>query len=199
MAFCEIELSTGLVISPDTAEVVTHTREADTTEHPVEDGSTIADHVIVKPRSFSMTTLWTPRPWDAFFLPSGPNRPAQAFDILATACQQKTSLSIQIDDVNYRPVILTSVTMQRQFADGDSRVVQLECKEITIVEGKTVAVRVAPALKPKGKKKNIKANLIPGLVSYEPGQSNNIYQTIANITPPAEYVEMANAANPTGL
>lgn len=199
MAFCKIQLSTGLTISPDTAETVTHTREADTTEHPVEDGSTIADHVIVKPRSFTITTLWTPRPWDDSYNPSGANRPAQAFDILATACQQKTSLWIQIDDIDYRPVILTSVTMQRQFADGDGRAIQLECKEITIVTGKTVAVRVSNALKPKAKKKNIKANLIPGLVSYEPGQSNNIYQTIAGITPPAEYIEMSNAANPTGL
>jgi hypothetical protein len=156
MAFCEIELSTGLVIQPDTAEVVVHTREAETTEHPVEDGSAIADHIILKPKTFSVTTNWTPRPWDSSFLPGGTNRPQQAFDILAGVLQSKQPVWIQIDDIDYRPVVITNVTMQRQFDDGDGRTIQLECKEIQIYQGKTVTVQIANALKAKGTTKKKK-------------------------------------------
>jgi hypothetical protein len=159
MAFCEIQLSTGLVISPDTCELVTHTREAEATDHPVEDGSSIADHVIVKPKTFTLTTNWTPRPWDDTFKPGGANRPQQAFDILAMACQDKTSVWIQVDDIDYQPVIIQRVTMQREFADGDSRTIQLDCKQITVVQGKTVEVKLASSLKAKGKPKRKKVNL----------------------------------------
>lgn len=206
MAFCEIQLSTGLVISPDTAETVTHTREAQATDHPVEDGSAIADHVIVKPKTFTLITIWTPRPWDDSYKPSGINRPQQAFDILALACQDKTSLWIQVDDIDYQPVVLERVTMQRQFADGDSRTIQLECKVITIVSGKTVAVKLKSTLKPKGKPKKKKVSLeVDNTTVYwtDPNPTANSYWQNGASTPtanpqaPANYVaRKAASTNP---
>lgn len=202
MAFCEIQLSTGLVISPDTAELVTHTREAEATDHPVEDGSSIADHVIVKPKTFQLTTNWTPRPWDDTFKPTGINRPQQAFDILSMACQDKTSVWVQVDDIDYQPVIIQRVTMQREFADGDSRTIQLDCKVITIVQGKTVAVKLKSTLKPKGKPKKQKVNLeVDNTTVYwtDPNPTANSYwqngasTPAANPQPPANYVQKKEA------
>lgn len=203
MAFCEIELSSGLVISPDTAELVTHQREAEVTDHPVEDGSSIADHVIVKPKTFQLTTNWTPRPWDDSFMPPGINRPQQAFDILAAACQDKTLIWVQVDDIDYQPVIIQRVTMQREFADGDGRTIQLDCKVITIVQGKTVAVNLKSMLKPKGapKKKKISLEVDNTTVHWtDPTPTANSYwqnsaaAPIANPQAPANYVARKEAA-----
>ena len=193
MAFCEIQLSTGLVISPDTCETVTHTREAEATDHPVEDGSSIADHVIVKPKTFTLTTNWTPRPWDTTFLPTGENRPQQAFDILAMACQDKTSVWIQVDDIDYQPVIIQRVTMQREFADGDSRTIQLDCKVITTVQGRTVQAKLKAKGKPKPKKVNLEKDTST-VYWLEPNPTANSYwqngaeSPYANPLAPVNYV-----------
>lgn len=194
MAFCEIQLSTGLVISPDTAEALTHAREAEATSHPVEDGSNIADHVIVKPKRFSLTTVWTPRPWDDLFQPTGPNRPQQAFTILAQACQDKTSIWVQLDDIDYRPVIIESCTMQRQFADGDSRTIQLECKEITIAQGKTVTTKIASSLKPKGPKKVKK--ITPQTYSWQDYRPGFAEWSVDRLTAPAAGTTVAVPFDP---
>lgn len=210
MAICTITLSTGLEIMPDTAEAVTHTREAEATNHPVEDGSAIADHIIVKPKTFSITTNWTPRPWDESMLPSGADRPDKAFTILADAVQSKASVFIEIDRQFYAPVVIEKVTMQRQFEDGDGRTIMLECKEITIVAGKTVAIKVAPKLKAKGTRRTKKVDpktlmsTEPPYLDYSLQQSTaQLQQTVVvndapvnNPKPPAKYVQQKKAAEP---
>lgn len=210
MAICTITLSTGLEIMPDTAEAVTHNREAEATDHPVEDGSSIADHIIVKPKTFTVTTNWTPRPWDAFMLPSGADRPQKAFTILADAVQNKTSVFFELDGQFYAPVVIERVTMQRQFEDGDSRTILLECKEITIVSGKTVAIKVKPKLKAKSAKRVKKVDpktlmsTEPPYLDYSLQQSTaNLQQTVVvndapvnNPKPPAKYVQQKKAAEP---
>lgn len=156
MALCTISFANGGSIQPDTAEIFEHLREAEVTEHPVEDGSAIADHVIVKPLRFTLTTNWTPRPFDSNYLPAGNDRPDRAFDQLTFALQYKQSLSVELDGIIYSPVILTSVTMQRVLADGDGRTIQLEGKQIQIVQGQVVTAKVAAALKSKAKPKKKK-------------------------------------------
>lgn len=158
MALCTITLPNGSSIQPDTAEVFEHVREAEVTEHPVEDGSAISDHIIVKPKTFTITTNWTPFPNDVLSLPApGESRPDQAFTILATMVENKATLRIELDGITYTPVVLTKVTMQRVFADGNGRTIHLDCKEIQIVQGRLVTAKVAAALKPKAapKKKKI--------------------------------------------
>lgn len=157
MALCTIIYDDGYSIQPDTAEALTHKREAETTEHPVEDGSAIADHIIVKPRTFSISTNWTPRPWNDTYSPSAaPDRPERAFDILSGIVQGKKVVTIGLDGVIYKPVVIISLSMTRILADGDSRNIQLECKEIQIAQGQLVTAKVAAALKPKHKPKKKK-------------------------------------------
>lgn len=145
-------LSDGQVITPDTCIAQTHQEQAAATMHPVADGSSIADHVIRQPASISLTTIWTPRPDDDAYEPRGTGRPQEAFDILVAAIKKRQPIQIEVDNITYDPVVLTSVSMPRAFADGDGRTIEVEAQEIQIVRGQTVKIKVAPALQSKGKK-----------------------------------------------
>lgn len=151
-----ITLASGQVITPDTCETISHGSQAEATTHPVEDGSAIADHIIRKPNTVSLVTLWTPRPIDDTYLPQGPTRGQDAFDILSGVVQRRETCTIAGDGLVYSPVVLLSVGMQRQFADGDGRTINIEAQEIQIVSGKSVAggsnsARTTKRLKPKVK------------------------------------------------
>lgn len=153
-------LPSGVTLTPDTCTAQAHNYSAETTMHPVEDGSSIADNVIKKPASLSFTTLWTPRPPDdTYEPPAGDDRPSIAFVYLTEALLMRQPIRIVVDNVTYDPVVLTSVQMPRAFEDGDSRTLTVEAQEIQIVSGKTVKVKVSPSLKSKGKKK--KTNKTP--------------------------------------
>ena len=152
-------LATGQVITPDTCVSIGHGSQAEATTHPVEDGSSIADHVIRKPNTLSLTTNWTPRPIDETYLPSGINRGQDAFDILSGVLQRRETLTITSDGIVYAPVVLLSVSMARQFEDGDGRTIQVEAQEIQIVSGKTVKIKQSKSLRGKGKKKKTQAPL----------------------------------------
>ena len=152
-------LATGQVITPDTCTAINHGSQAEATTHPVEDGSSIADHIIKKPNTVSLTTSWTPRPWDETYLPSGPTRGQDAFDILSGVLQRRETLTIDAEGIVYSPVVLLSVSMARQFEDGDGRTIQVEAQEIQIVSGKTVKVKQSKSLRGKGKKKKTQVPL----------------------------------------
>ena len=152
-------LATGQIITPDTCTQINHGSQAEATTHPVEDGSSIADHIIKKPNTVSLTTNWTPRPIDETYLPSGINRGQDAFDILSGVLQRRETLTITSDGIVYAPVVLLSVSMARQFEDGDGRTIQVEAQEIQIVSGKTVKIKQSKSLRGKGKKKKTQAPL----------------------------------------
>ena len=152
----------GQAIQPDTCTTVTHGSQAEATTHPVEDGGSIADHVVLKPNTVTLSTLWTPHPADETALPQGFDRPSEAFDLLSDALQQRQMIQIRSgtgDGIIYDNMVLLSVSMQRQFEDGDGRLIQVEAQQIQIVSGKTVKIKIAKSLKPKGQK--IKTNVTP--------------------------------------
>jgi hypothetical protein len=153
-------LPSGVTITPDTCTATQQAYTAEATTHPVEDGSSIADHVIRKPAGLSFTTTWTPRPPDDSYQPSpGNDRPMGAFVFLSETLQMRTPIRIVTDGVTYDPVVLTSVTMPRAFEDGDGRTITIEAQEIQIVSGKTVKIRVSKSNGFKGKAKKKKTNV----------------------------------------
>lgn len=142
-------------ITPDTCTAITHGATAETTTHPVEDGSSIADHVIRKPLTVSFTTSWTPRPIDDTYLPQGNDRGLEAFQMLTGELQLRRPIQIVTDGQIYDNMVLQSVTMPRAFEDGDGRTINIECQQIQIVSGQTVKIKVAQAIKSKSKKKKV--------------------------------------------
>jgi hypothetical protein len=163
-------LASGQIITPDTCTAMQHSGQAEATMHPVDDGSSIADHVIRRPQQLSLTTVWTPRPPDGDYLPAGVHRGQDAFDILIEALQRRQPIRIEMDGLTYDPMVLTSIQMPRAFDDGDSRTINVEAVQIQIVSGQTVKVAVAPPLKRKGKRK--RTNAVPRPAGVKSGQIN---------------------------
>lgn len=159
-----IELNTKFVlaqmtITPDTCTAIQHGATAEATTHPVEDGSSIADHVIRKPLTVTFTTTWTPRPIDDTYLPQGQDRGLEAFQILTSTLQSRQPIQIVTDGQIYDNMVLQSVTMPRAFEDGDGRTINIDCQQIQIVSGQTVKIKVSKAKGFKGKAKKVKTNV----------------------------------------
>jgi hypothetical protein len=152
-------LASGQILTPDTCTSMQHEASAETTTHPVEDGSSIADHVIRKPQTLTLTTRWTPRPPEPDYLPLGNHRGQDAFDALVVALQARQPIRIEMDGITYDPVVLTSVTMPRSFDDGDGREIQIQATQIQIVSGQTTRVRVSSRNGFKGKARAKKTNV----------------------------------------
>ena len=152
-------LQGGMVLTPDTCTSISHGSQAEATTHPVEDGSSIADHIIRKPNTLGLTTNWTPRPVDNTYFPSGAERGLEAFQILSNVLQNRKTLTIEADGIIYENMVLQGVSMPRAFEDGDGRTIQVDAIQIQIVSGKIVSVKVSSKLKGKGKKK--KTNVTP--------------------------------------
>ena len=152
-------LSNGMTIQPDTCTAIGHGATAEATVHPVEDGSSIADHVIKKPLSLSLTTTWTPRPVDESYQPQGADRGLEAFQILVATLQARQPIQIYTDGQVYDNMILQSVSMPRAFEDGDGRVINVDCQQIQIVSGSTVKIKVSRAGGFKGKAQKKKTNI----------------------------------------
>jgi len=173
-----IELNTrfilaSLTITPDTCTSIQFGYNAEATTHPVEDGSTIADHVIRKPPKVSFVTTWTPRPIDDTYLPQGNDRGLEAFQILSATLQSRQPIQIITDGQNYENMVLQSVTMPRAFEDGDGRTITIECQQIQIVSGQTVKIRVSKAggFKGKAKRKRTNVTLTRGQAAAEAAAS----------------------------
>lgn len=154
-----ITLQGGMVLTPDTCTAINHGGNAEATTHPVEDGSSIADHVIRKPNTLSLSTVWTPRPADLAYFPTGAERGLEAFQILSNVLQSRKTCTIEANGILYENMILQGVATTSAFENGDSWPISIEAIQIQIVSGKTVAVKMAAKLKGKGKKK--KTNVTP--------------------------------------
>ena len=148
MATTTIATNGGVLVEPDTAITVGHTREAETTTHPVEDGSAIADNIVRKPPTVSLRCIFSPHPLSGEDLsPRGTDRPQRAFDALALAMQQRETVTVLSDGLFYGPAVITRLSMQRAFEDGSSRTFDLDLTEVLQVATKTAKLIPATTIK----------------------------------------------------
>ncbi len=140
-----ITLENGTQIIPDTLLTATHTASADATDHPVEDGSALSDNIVRKPRTVSLTLVFSPfnAGTDTLSPASSISRPDQAFDALSGAMDRRERVYALVDNRFYTPAAITSLSMPRAFEDGTSRTITLELKEILTAYARTVA-KLAP-------------------------------------------------------
>jgi hypothetical protein len=153
---CKITWPNGIVLESDTALTLTHSYRNRATQHPVEDGASVSDHVIREPRSAQLDLVFSSHPLREGLLPSGGDRPQQAFAILAGIMERKDVVDVQVDGENYSPAVIVSLSEPRALADGDSRRFQIEVQEIYTVSADTATAAtksLARRLRHKGKPK----------------------------------------------
>ena len=113
--------------------------ESEVTEHPVEDGFAIADHVSRKPVKLSLTAIFTPTPVTWFEVMGGNNqhRMADVVNALQSIYKKGEPITIKTVDAIYKNMIMTSAPLPRNIYNGYCYSCQLEFVEVRRAEHKT--------------------------------------------------------------
>ena len=146
-------------ISLDLILTETHSLNAVVTQHPVQDGSTISDHITILPRSgtmrvlvsnFSLSTAdGSPRAaWDEIYAQGEaaqktlPNRAEEAWkklkDLVKTRELVKVVTSLEV----YEDVALTRVETTRDGDTGDALEIDIDYEQVTKVKLKETKVTI---------------------------------------------------------
>ena len=121
--------------------VVDHVTNFDSqvTEHPIEGGFVIADHVARQPMKLSLTAIITPTPVSYFRIMGGsnPDRLGEAASYLEQVHLAGEPITIVLPDGIYDSMVMTSCPLPRNVQDGFCYRLALEFTHVTIVSQKT--------------------------------------------------------------
>ncbi len=141
-----------LILTLDASLSETHAQEAEATDHPVESGSNITDHVRPKPQMLTLEGLISNTPivnpfTGSFaqgpFLPDQPGSAEAAHFALKQRLQAGATHIIQTKLDTYSNMLLISKNEPRSAQIGDALQFTLIFKEIRIVFNQTVTVKTA--------------------------------------------------------
>ena len=121
--------------------IVEHTTEfnSSVTEHPIEGGFVIADHVAREPMKLSLTAIITPTPVSYFRIMGGsnPDRLGEAASYLEQVHLAGEPITIVLPDRICENMVMTSCPLPRNVQDGFCYRLALEFTHVTIVSQKT--------------------------------------------------------------
>lgn len=126
----------------------THQGDAQITDHPVEEGSDISDHVRRQPESLQLSAIVSDFPIviarSNFAKPSAPggdpnNRAKDAYDFLDDLKNKGFVVGLSTSLRDYRNMVITSLGVTRDKDSGNMASIQLALREITIAQTETVA------------------------------------------------------------
>jgi hypothetical protein len=143
-----IHRSNGNTIMFDTAETVIKDLGSRTTDHPVESGSQITDHIITDPVSVDIEGFFSDAAFrldgqDSFDL--GPGRAQAILAELESIRDNREIFQLETRDTIYDNMVLTSFRVPRDAETGDASRVQITCRQINRVERRFVLVPRAEA------------------------------------------------------
>ena len=121
--------------------IVDHVTNFDSqvTEHPIEGGFVIADHVARQAMRLSLTAIITPTPVSYFRIMGGsnPDRLGEAASYLEQVHLAGEPITIVLPDGIYDSMVMTSCPLPRNVQDGFCYRLALEFTHVTIVSQKT--------------------------------------------------------------
>lgn len=120
--------------------VVDHvtTFDSQVTEHPIENGFVIADHVARQAMTLSLTVIITPTPVSYFrLLGANPDRLGEAIAYFEQLWLNGEPITVTIPSGIYQDMVMTSCPLPRNVQDGFCYRVALEFKHVVIVSQKT--------------------------------------------------------------
>ena len=120
--------------------VVDHvtTFDSQVTEHPIENGFVIADHVARQAMTLSLTVIITPTPVSYFRqLGANPDRLGEAIAYFEQLWLNGEPITVTIPSGIYQDMVMTSCPLPRNVQDGFCYRVALEFKHVVIVSQKT--------------------------------------------------------------
>lgn len=157
-------------ISLDLILTETHSLNAAVTQHPVQDGSTISDHITILPRSGTMRVLVSnfslstaegdaQAAWDEIYAQGEaaqktlPNRAADAWEKLKDLVKRRELVKIVTALEVYEDMALTRVETVRDGDTGDALEIDIDYEQVTKV--KLRETRVTAQMQPRDMKSTI--------------------------------------------
>jgi hypothetical protein len=113
-----------------------HERRAEVTDHPVESGSTISDHVILAPERLRLEGFVTDSP--AAVMSTAYGRTQSAFEQLEQAWRDRIPLQVITGRKTYQDMIIESLDLPRN--RPESMRFTIDLKQIKIVQSETAAL-----------------------------------------------------------
>ena len=115
------------------------TFDSQVTEHPIEGGFVIADHVARQPMKLSVTVIITPTPVSYFRIMGGtnPDRLGEESAYLESVHLKGDPITIVLPDRICESMVMTSCPLPRNVQDGFCYRLALEFSHVTIVNQKT--------------------------------------------------------------
>lgn len=109
------------------------------TEHPVETGFVIADHVARQAMKLSLTAIITPTPVSYFRIMGGtnPDRLSEAISYFEQLWLDGNPITVVLPSGIYESMVMTSCPLPRNVQDGICYRLALEFTHVTIVSQKT--------------------------------------------------------------
>lgn len=157
-------------ISLDLILTETHSLNAVVTQHPVQDGSTISDHITILPRSGTMSVLVSNfslstaegdvrADWDEIYdqgesaQKSLPNRAEDAWEKLKDLVKTRELVKVVTSLEVYEDVALTRVETTRDGDTGDALEIDIDYEQVTKVKLKET--KVTAQVQPRDMKSTI--------------------------------------------
>ena len=137
----------------DASENETHQFSSTVTEHPVENGSVVSDHVIHRPISLTLRLLQTnhaiqqnafyatgyvQRAGDGRVLSYGADRVSQAFEALDSLRRLAVPFEVVTSFRRYDNMLIESISVERNAKTGQALSVTVQLKQIRFVSNATV-------------------------------------------------------------
>jgi len=133
------------VINLDATLSESHSRSAQVTEHPVEGGAVVSDHIIADPAEITingvvtnspiylLASLTAPSPLSNSLAPTS-NRAQAAYDEIKRIHQQSELIEIVTGFETYTDMAITSVGITRDVNSGNILNISVTAKEVTLVQ-----------------------------------------------------------------
>lgn len=146
--------SQDVLLTLDASISETHSADADATDHPVEQGSNITDHIRPKPRTLSIEGIISNTPTspdrEALYAPDEPGPAEAAYFTLENRRQGGFLHTVVTKLSRYDNMALLTISEPRSASVGDALQFTLGFKEIRIVQNQTVTVQTKlPSGQPK--------------------------------------------------
>lgn len=143
--------STGAILTPDSGVAFAldvsreevHELSAETTDHPVEEGSDVTDHIRERPFRLTVDGIVSAAPIGGEI---DPRRPIDAWEALVALFEARAPLTVDTGLALYERMVLLRAPANRSAITGGELSVRLEFQQIRTVQSQSVRI---PPLAPR--------------------------------------------------
>lgn len=129
-------------LSIDAALSRTHTKTVEVTKYPVEDGTVISDHAILRPDTYQLDGLVsnTPPVSELVLSVMAPRRAETARDLLESIIESRLPVTIRTEVKDYPMMVLSNLSFPTDPTTGDATRFSCSAEQIVKVKSETVAI-----------------------------------------------------------